>query len=168
VSQDQSADAVRPFVEIKLSEEEAEVAKRLLSLLINGQNSTTTGPALGLHQFASGVQSARKDRRKFFPQQLFAEPAWDIMLSLYAAKAERQRFTVTDVANAVDLPLTSALRTIGALGDAGMIERVPDPHDRRRVIVELTDMAENSISQWLSHVIVKLGALVAGQSATSS
>lgn len=84
------------------------------------------------------VIKRRRARDKCFPAGLFADPAWDILLDLTIARIERQDLSVTDVCVAAAVPQTTALRWIETLEREGLIDRVRDPRDSRRVIVRLS------------------------------
>jgi hypothetical protein len=51
-------------------------------------------PAPTSPQFVRRIISARASRRQFFSADLFADPAWDIMLELYALQCEQRRISV--------------------------------------------------------------------------
>jgi DNA-binding MarR family transcriptional regulator len=87
----------------------------------------------------------RQLRGKLLPEHLFADPAWDMLLDLAAAKVEHKRVSVTSLCLASGVPMTTALRWIAILSDEGLIERKEDPADRRRVFVELTDRANTAM-----------------------
>ena len=72
-----------------------------------------------------------------FDPALFADPAWDILLELYAAHLGQQRVTITNLCLAVEAPATTALRWLTVLERRDMVLRTPDPTDRRRVFVAL-------------------------------
>lgn len=84
------------------------------------------------------VIKRRRARETCFPAGLFADPAWDILLDLTIARIERRDLSVTDVCVAAAVPQTTALRWIGTLEREGLIDRIPDPRDSRRVIVRLS------------------------------
>lgn len=86
---------------------------------------------------------ARRMREQFFPAELFADPAWDMLLDLAAARLEGRTVAVSSLCIAAAVPPTTALRWIKTLTDLGMFVRVADPRDRRRIFIELSsDMAE--------------------------
>ena len=80
------------------------------------------------------IIKARQARMRHFDADLFADPAWDILLDLAAARAERQQVSVTSLCIAAGVPATTALRWIGQMVDADLLVRVSDPHDRRRAV----------------------------------
>ena len=81
----------------------------------------------------------RRQRDQFFPSDLFADPAWDMMLDLYAAHYERREISVSSLCIASAVPATTALRWIKSMVDDGRFVRVADPGDGRRIIVSLSD-----------------------------
>jgi len=81
----------------------------------------------------------RRQRDQFFPSDLFADPAWDMMLDLYAAHYERREISVSSLCIAAAVPATTALRWIKTMVDDGRFERIADPADGRRIIVSLAD-----------------------------
>ena len=81
---------------------------------------------------------ARRMRAQFFEGELFADPAWDMLLDLFAAELERRRVSVSSLCIAAAVPPTTALRWIGTLHESGLFERQADPSDRRRAYIALS------------------------------
>lgn len=81
---------------------------------------------------------------------LFVEPAWPMMLDLYVARVEVRSISVSSLCYAGRCPPTTALRHITMLTERGLIERVPDPADRRRVNLRLTDAGTGLCENWLT------------------
>jgi DNA-binding MarR family transcriptional regulator len=54
---------------------------------------------------------------------------------------------VSELAERIDMTLAHASLVVGELADAGLIEREHDPHDRRRVIVSLSQTAMPAVEQ---------------------
>lgn len=94
----------------------------------------------------------RKERQKYFPANLFADPAWDMLLDLAAAKVERKRVSITSLCLASGVPMTTALRWLSVLTDKNLIERKEDPADGRRVFVELSEDAFMAMARYFSSV----------------
>ena len=90
----------------------------------------------------------RQLRARFFDGDLFADPAWDMLLDLAAARAEHKRVSVTSLCIASGVPPTTALRWIALLTDAGQLERVEDESDRRRAFIALTDRAAEAMARY--------------------
>lgn len=84
----------------------------------------------------------RRLRNSFLGNDLFADPAWDILLDLMAAQMEKQNVSVSSLCIAAAVPPTTALRWIAAMTQSGMLVRRDDPDDARRVFIMLSeDMA---------------------------
>ncbi|HEX6374968.1 MAG TPA: MarR family winged helix-turn-helix transcriptional regulator [Allosphingosinicella sp.] len=88
--------------------------------------------------FIRSIIRARRLRDHFFTSDMFADPAWDMLLDLMAARVERQRVAVSSLCIAAAVPPTTALRWIKTLCDQGLFVRVADPEDGRRVFIELS------------------------------
>jgi len=84
------------------------------------------------------VIKLRRLRDRFFPPDLFADPAWDILLDLKAAAQEGRHVSVSSLCIAAAVPPTTALRWISAMTESGMLLRRQDPADARRVFIELS------------------------------
>ena len=102
----------------------------------------------------------RQLRARFFDGDLFADPAWDMLLDLTAARAEHGRVSVTSLCIASGVPPTTALRWIGQMTDAGLLERVEDETDRRRAFITLTDKAADAMARFFSETAVQAARLV--------
>lgn len=94
----------------------------------------------------------RQQRGRFFPNDLFADPAWDMLLDLAAATAEHSRVPVTSLCHASGVPPTTALRWIGLLEKAGLVRKQQDSVDRRRAFVVLTDNGVASIARYFQAI----------------
>lgn len=91
---------------------------------------------------------ARRIRADFLPGDLFADPAWDMMLDLLAARLDHERVSVSSLCIAAAVPPTTALRWIRTLTDKGLVERQADPHDGRRVFIALAQEAADALTRW--------------------
>ncbi|QKG70085.1 helix-turn-helix domain-containing protein [Erythrobacter mangrovi] len=102
----------------------------------------------------------RHARARFFDPDLFADPAWDILLDLAAARAERLQVSVTSLCIASGVPATTALRWIGQMVEAGLLVRVADPRDRRRAYIALADTTADAMALYFTEIGVERGTLV--------
>ncbi len=68
---------------------------------------------------------------------LFADPAWDMLLDLFVATGEGRSVCVSSLCLAANIPVSTAHRWVQALARTGAILRREDPLDRRRIFVEL-------------------------------
>jgi hypothetical protein len=102
--------------------------------------------------FVRSIIRARRLRDQFFRGALFADPAWDMLLDLMAARLEDNRVAVSSLCIAAAVPATTALRWIKALTDRGLFVRAADPQDGRRVYIELSDDAARALTAYLRAV----------------
>ena len=96
---------------------------------------------------------ARRVRDQFFRCDFFADPAWDILLDLAAARKEGRGVSVSSLCIAAAVPPTTALRWIKSLGDEGLLVRRADPTDGRRVFIALTERAAAGVDACLAAMI---------------
>ena len=94
----------------------------------------------------------RQQRARFFDAELFADPAWDMLLDLAAARAEHKRVSVTSLCIASGVPPTTALRWISQMTRAGLFERVEDTLDRRRAFIALTEKAADGMGRYFAAI----------------
>jgi DNA-binding MarR family transcriptional regulator len=95
---------------------------------------------------------ARQQRGRFFNPRLFADPAWDMLLELYAASLTERRLTVSRLAERSGVPLTTALRWIVTLEQEELIDREADRFDRRRIFLSLTDKGRSAMSAYFEEL----------------
>jgi DNA-binding transcriptional ArsR family regulator len=142
----------------QLSEEVGRIASILAAL---SEDEATAAAVAGLDcaQGSEGepieagqiraIIRVRRLRGHFFKDELFADPAWDMLLDLMAARLERQRVAVSSLCIAAAVPPTTALRWIKALCDQGLLVRLADPQDGRRVFIELSDQSAAAMEKYL-------------------
>jgi DNA-binding MarR family transcriptional regulator len=96
------------------------------------------------------VIRARRLRDRFFGGGLFEDPAWDMLLDLFAAGLERSQVSVSSLCIAAAVAPTTALRWIGRLTAAGLLDRAADPADRRRAFVTLSPRADVAMRSYVA------------------
>ena len=88
-----------------------------------------------------------------FGADIFADPAWDIILDLYIHNSKHQDVCVTSACAAAMVPITTALRYITVLSDRGMIERSKNQKDGRSYLLRLSPKAIHIIEELLTELI---------------
>ena len=116
-----------------------------------------THPALPDAQAINQLIKQRALRSRFFEADLFADPAWDILLDLALAKVERRQVSVTSLCIAANVPPTTALRWIGQMVDEGLLLRIPDRNDRRRAHIALSDSAADAMARYFAALALEDG-----------
>jgi DNA-binding MarR family transcriptional regulator len=104
---------------------------------------------------------ARRMRDEYFAADLFADPAWDMLLDLLAARLAGKRVSVSSLCIAAAVPPTTALRWIRQLTERDIFVRIADPLDGRRVFIALTDKAADALLKWTDAIRRKGGLLAA-------
>ena len=99
------------------------------------------------------VIRARRLRSRFFSEELFADPAWDMLLDLLQAEIAQLRVPVSSLCIAAAVPATTALRWIKTMTEQGLFVRRADPYDGRRVFVELAPAASDAMRRYFTEVI---------------
>ncbi|MDB5690069.1 MAG: MarR family transcriptional regulator [Sphingomonas bacterium] len=144
----------------ELADEVARIAKTLQTMASEDPGRGAAAPAaqrgqngqLGEAAMIRVMIRVRRLRNQFFPAELFADPAWDMLLDLTAARLEGRAVAVSSLCIASAVPPTTALRWIKTLTDAKLFERVADSNDGRRVFIELTQVAEQGMLAYLAQL----------------
>ena len=87
------------------------------------------------------ILKARRAREEMIGRDLFADPAWDMLLDLYAADLEQRKVSTTELCIAAAVPSTTALRWIEKLAQMTFVIRKEDHLDGRRIWVSLSPAA---------------------------
>ena len=103
----------------------------------------------------------RRDRK--LGEGLFGDPAWSMLLELYGAELLGLPMPVSSLCIAAETPATTALRRIGELEKAGLVERRPDPADKRRVFVALTGKGRADLESCLEGLLREAEAILASR-----
>ena len=154
VASDRSADRLR-----QLSEEVSRIASTLARLSAGPGAAAPVRepePARDLPPLSADtvrhVIRARRLRARYFSEELFADPAWDMMLDLLQAEIAQLRVPVSSLCIAAAVPATTALRWLKTLVAQGLFIRRADPHDGRRVFVELAPDTSHALRRYFAEV----------------
>jgi DNA-binding MarR family transcriptional regulator len=154
IASDNNAERLR-----QLSEEVSRIASTLARL--------STGPGTPVRKLepvpaddvpplsADTVRSvirARRMRARYFREELFADPAWDMLLDLMQAEIAQLRVPVSSLCIAASVPATTALRWLKTMVSQGIFIRRADPHDGRRVFVELAPETSQALRRYFAEV----------------
>lgn len=104
-------------------------------------------------QVLAGIARRRlkqqRSRQHYLPQEIFRDPAWNILLDLFVHEMEGSRVCVSDACLASGVAPTTALRWITQLEALGLVERCKDAVDARRSFLSLTETTRGDIRRWL-------------------
>ena len=141
----------------ELTDAMRDIQKRLATLTdgrggADGQGEYKIEPEL-LPTRAARLYRTRRRRDMLFgaDADLFGEAAWDILLDLYAARQSDRQVCISSASIASVAPISTGLRYIASLERRGLVARTPDPVDRRRSWLNLTERAVALMEEYLSN-----------------
>lgn len=105
------------------------------------------------------VQSAlteRARRLEYLRAELLAEPAWDILLELYAFELVQHPVTVSELTDRINVPSTTSIRWMKMLEADDLIARTVDPSDQTLVWVALTSKGLKTMDGYFSAMATRL------------
>lgn len=105
-----------------------------------------------LKDLARKIYSQRQARLRHFPAAFFHEPAWDMLLALYASCDFDRAPRVSALLTYTAAPPTTALRHLAVLEHYGHIQRHPCDRDGRVINVNMTAKAHTSMSRYLTAI----------------
>jgi len=149
---------------LRLSEEVSRIAGTLAQLSIGSgaPESAASSSAQGgsgesrkevSQESVRWLINARRERARYLSSELFADPAWDILLDLLEAELSSQRVPVSSLCIAAGVPATTGLRWINNMVKAGLLLRRPDRFDGRRVFVELAPQVSDAMRSYIADVV---------------
>lgn len=153
IASDQNATRLR-----QLSDEVSRIASTLARLSTGpapAARPTEQPPATGdvpeiSADTVRAVIRARRLRSRYFQEDMFADPAWDMLLDLLQAEIAQLRVPVSSLCIAASVPATTALRWLKTMTHQGIFVRRADPHDGRRVFVELAPTASQAMRRYFA------------------
>jgi hypothetical protein len=153
VASDQNATRLR-----QLSDEVSRIASTLARLSTGpapAARPTELPPTAGdlpdvSAEMVRTVIRARCLRSRYFEEDMFADPAWDMLLDLLQAEITQLRVPVSSLCIAASVPATTALRWLKTMTQQGIFVRRADPHDGRRVFVELAPKASQAMRRYFA------------------
>lgn len=137
---------------LSLSPMEAAVAARLIGKLAKLNGPATTPENIRLYELACRLYGARRERRHAFPDDLFGEPVWDMLLVLYCSEGRREEMSVSGLSYSSGVPITTALRWISEIERRELVFRSPHRNDKRSIIISLTELGREKMDACLQRL----------------
>ena len=97
------------------------------------------------------VLLVRRARSDILGKHLFSDPAWDILLELYAAKLGERTMSLTDVARAIETPRSTAKRWVAALEERDLVQSRIDPAESNVIWISLTKQGADKLVHLTDH-----------------
>ncbi len=109
----------------------------------------TRGEAGSRAAILNALMKSSEDRIRIFGSHAADAGSWQMMLELAAGHERGESIPTTSLCLAAGIPATTALRRLEGLEELGLVERFPDPADRRRVLVGLTPTGHAKMLRYL-------------------
>ncbi len=143
---------------LQLGGEVSRIAEKLAQLSIGNQpleirTDAVPDGAVISPEIVKWLIRARQERARYLPHDLFADPAWDMLLDLLHAEIIYAKVTVSSLTWASGVPPTTALRWIKAMVKEGLLLRQPDPHDGRRVFISLAPHVSAGLRGYFEDIV---------------
>jgi hypothetical protein len=119
---------------------------------IASAEETQESGAGSLYAKAVGLLKQQELRLAYFPRDLFHEPAWNMLIALFVAHHDKHPMNVKALTAFAGAPPTTSLRWVDHLHERGLIDRVTDSMDRRRVEVSLSDAGLSAMTKYLGSI----------------
>jgi hypothetical protein len=96
---------------------------------------------------------ARRDRARYLPVGLFADPVWDMLLSLLHAELTSRRLSVSAVCLASGFSESNGLRWLNAMVEHGFVSRKIDANNRAAEFVQLVPKISRALRLYFREVV---------------
>ena len=138
----------------QLSDEAGKIASSLSEMSLRGDIARNDPAFSSPPQVTAGqvrdIIRARRARRKYLSAELFADPAWDILLVLLERDLRGLRTNVSFACAHAAVPATTALRWLSGLTAQGLVQRYPHPTDQRVFLVSLADETKAALHRFFA------------------
>ncbi len=148
------------FLQKPVSAEEVASAIGRAFAVVDGARAQVDAEAPGAvdrGDYLRALVAARSDRAAIFDANLFSDPAWEMMLDLAVAEVSNRSISVTSLCIASGAPTTTALRRIDDLREAGLVDKMPDARDKRRIVVRLTPLGRERMDTFVQRQAERIG-----------
>lgn len=127
---------------------EAQNAIHRIAEQLNLPSGPRNGPeASSTYRLVCQAYQARRERAEIFDADLFADPAWDILLALFCSHLAERQMTLQDAINCAAVPESTARRWLTVLERRDLIRSIA--HGNR---VELTPSAISKLETYVERL----------------
>ncbi len=135
--------------------------KRLFTQLAGQAEPASSGaalPPIGRLEIARLLLHSRALLEQEVAADLFADPALNILITLYVAGGEGTDVSTSAACTAAGVPTTTALRWINALAERRMIDKRNLPSDRRFTYLELSAQTRAALDRYFDLILDRVRA----------
>ncbi len=124
---------------------------RRLESPIDGSRAATIPPptASELQGFVRLLRKFQHHKTKFFDPEVLSGPSWEILMDITEASLRGEAIPASSASVSSFVPLSTALRHVNNLVDAGLVRRWMDPNDKRRTLLQLEPEALVAMQRYL-------------------
>ena len=119
-------------------------------MFTNGDHEASGHKDAELAEHAENLYRERQQRMRFFPSNIFSDPAWDILLDLFINGARNRPISITSACIAGGIPGTTGLRWLGVLEKEGLLVRETSGDDARVTWVRLSPHGMNAMRAFIA------------------
>ena len=112
----------------------------------------TAGPSMTHAQFARRLIADRRARASILGSDLFADPAWDMLLEMFGAYGDGGVDYLGSRTDGMCRPSDTMARWISALEERGLLSMQVDQTDRRRRVLSLSRHGAELMRKYLELV----------------
>ena len=98
------------------------------------------------------MQKRGAARATHFPQEMFGEVAWNIMITLYVEE-EKRSLSLTSISMMNYVPMTTLLRWITYLEIRMLVTTIPVVTDARIRLLKMTDKGRNAMDECMTELL---------------
>ena len=106
-------------------------------------------------ELAAWLFMARRLREEVLGAHLFSDPAWDILLDVYAADARGEKIQISSLSPMSNVPSSTARRWAHKLIELGLLERERDERDHRLTYIRLSGEGRWRIMTFIGRLTAK-------------
>ncbi len=137
------------------TEIEQQTATGMVARMPMVRHDATDRAAVSSHDplsIARRLCAERRMRDRMFGPLMLEGGTWDILLDVYIHAEQSMPVSISSACLGVGVSSTTALRRITEMEAADLLKRTPDPQDRRRSFLSLSDHAMASMRRYLSQM----------------
>lgn len=119
------------------------------SVLDRNARPDTAPTGTELQSFIQMLLKVQHSKIRFFDMAVLTGPSWEVLLDIAEANMRGEALSASNAAAMALVPLSTALRHVNNLVDAGLVRRWTDPKDKRRTLLELEPHALAAMQSYL-------------------
>lgn len=104
-------------------------------------------------ELISSFIRVRRARTYYLPREIFADPAWDMLLGLLEAEVQGRQVSLEDICSMSGTSASSALRWLKVLESSELTRRRSDPETMDSDILELSPKGRFALRRYFYDIV---------------